>query len=69
MRTIPSRFLGEIQDNLLEKKYMSRLEMEGFGKTKKRSGFGEDGEKVRVVVQDWEIEKETKDDFDDVDNW
>ncbi len=73
MRTIPSRFLGEIKESLLEKSYMSRMEINPPTASQLRragkNGFGNDGEKVRIVVQDWEIERETKNDFDDVDNW
>lgn len=66
--TIPSRFLSEIDEGTLEKKYSNRLDSYE-NKPRKRLGFGEGGEKIRVVVQDWEIEKETKQDFDDIDNW
>ncbi len=66
MRTIPSRFLGEIQENLLEKRYMSRME-QGIKNSRHQELKNEDG--ARRIVQDWEIEKETKSDFDDVDNW
>jgi DNA helicase II / ATP-dependent DNA helicase PcrA len=68
MRTIPSRFLSEIDEKLIDKKFMSRFETEE-PRLKKKQGFNVDGEKIRVVVQDWEIERETKQDFDDVDNW
>lgn len=68
MTTIPSRFLGEIEEVLVEKKYMSRFAFDESAPRKKQ-GFNEDGEKVRIVVQDWEVERETKQDFDDIDNW
>ncbi len=67
-RSIPSRFLSEIEASLIDKKFLSLME-QPQRKSETKKGFGDDGEKIRVVVQDWEIERETKQDFDDVDNW
>lgn len=67
-RSIPSRFLSEIEASLIDKKFLSLI-AQPQRKSESKRGIGDDGEKIRVVVQDWEIEKETKQDFDDVDNW
>ena len=74
MQTIPSRFLSEIEEGLVDKKYRSRFEFDPptasqSRRAGKKTGFDEDGEKKRIVVQDWEVERETKQDFDEVDNW
>ena len=38
-------------------------------KQKPKKKKKEAGEKKRIIVQDWEIEAETKDDFAEIDNW
>lgn len=57
-RTIPSRFLSEIKDSLLEKTDKDTIKIKQ-----------EDQKPERRIVEDWEIERETKEDFADVDNW
>jgi len=80
---VASRFLGEIPDGLLEKKVkrgdQRRGEKRGWSKGFKGEWEGEIksvkkwedewGEGKRKIVQDWEIESETKDDFEEIDNW
>jgi DNA helicase-2/ATP-dependent DNA helicase PcrA len=61
----PSRFLAEIPESLL-KHAGKEIEVK---KEKKGEIFDEFGEKKRIVVQDWEIEEATKDDFAEIDNW
>jgi DNA helicase-2/ATP-dependent DNA helicase PcrA len=64
--SIPSRFLAEIPDDLMEKVRPNRV----FEKeVQKKDLFDEFGEKKRIIVQDWEVEEATKDDFADIDNW
>ncbi|EKD52848.1 MAG: hypothetical protein ACD_61C00220G0002 [uncultured bacterium] len=64
--SIPSRFLAEIPDELTEKVRPNRV----FEKeVSKKDIFDEFGEKKRIIVQDWEVEEATKDDFADIDNW
>lgn len=65
--SIPSRFLSEIPEKLLKK-------MGGVREVERKTakialGTDEFGEKKRIIVQDWEIEAETKADFEEVDNW
>lgn len=64
--SIPSRFLSEIDSELMEKTYMSRLHSGYKTDTKLKT---KNDEVERRIVQDWEIERETKQDFDDIDNW
>ncbi len=61
----PSRFISEIPEGLL-KHIGKELEIK-----KKVRGelLDEFGEKQRIIVQDWEIEEASKDDFAEVDNW
>ncbi len=71
---IPSRFLSEIDGKLVERKYASRLEQrygeDTFEELKEsRTRELKKETRERRIVQDWEIEKETKQDFNDVDNW
>lgn len=61
----PSRFLAEIPESLL-KRIGEPIEIK---KEKKGELIDEFGEKKRVIVQDWEIEEATKDDFAEIDNW
>lgn len=61
MRSIPSRFLSEITPNLLEKS--GEIETFESPRTKNRETNN------RRIVEDWEIERETKADFADIDNW
>jgi len=65
--SVPSRFLSEIPEHLL-KKTGGAKEMEKK-MTKASSSSDEFVEKKRIIVQDWEIEAETKDDFAEIDNW
>ncbi len=51
----PSRFLAEIPQHLLTKHYQTELN--------KRNMTG------RRIVQDWEIEKASQHDFDEIDSW
>lgn len=61
----PSRFLSEIPENLISH-IGKEIEVK---KDKKSEMFDEFGEKKRIIVQDWEIEEATKDDFAEIDNW
>ena len=61
MTTIPSRFLSEISPSLLDKDYGDQKEQTS------RSNANRITE--RRIVEDWEIERETKNDFADIDNW
>lgn len=61
----PSRFLSEIPESLISR---AGKEIE-VKKEKKGELFDEFGEKKRVIVQDWEIDEATKDDFAEIDNW
>ena len=61
----PSRFLSEIPESLV-KHIGKEIEVK---KEKKGEIFDEFGEKKRIIVQDWEIEEATKDDFAEIDNW
>lgn len=61
MRSIPSRFLSEISPELLDRK-----EIDG-SRDVMRKTVSET--KERRIVADWEIERETKDDFADIDSW
>lgn len=79
----PSRFLREIPEKLLEKIVKGarrrRGERRGWSKGLKGEWEGEIksvrkwedewGEGKRKIVQDWEIESETKNDFEEIDNW
>lgn len=62
----PSRFLAEIPEKLIKK-------IGGVREIKKREIkeelLDDFGEKKRIIVQDWEVEMETKDDFAEIDNW
>jgi len=72
--SIPSRFLSEIPEKLLKKmggvreieRKTARLPI---GMAKIAVSTDEFGEKKRIIVQDWEIEAETKADFEEIDNW
>lgn len=61
----PSRFLAEIPEKLI-KKVGGTIEIK---KKKKEELLDDFGEKKRIIVQDWEVEMETKDDFAEIDNW
>lgn len=65
--SIPSRFLAEIPENLLSKVGSVRELERKISKS--ALGLDEFGEKKRIIVQDWEIAEETKDDFAEIDNW
>ncbi len=60
--SVPSRFLSEIPEELIKK---------AGQRNKEREQKNNDVEKEprRIIVQDWEIEAETKDDFAEIDNW
>jgi DNA helicase II / ATP-dependent DNA helicase PcrA len=61
--TVVSRFVAEIPETVV-KRNVERLSWQERG--------GEDdwtGETRRIVVPDWEVDKLTKDDFDEIDNW
>jgi len=65
--SIPSRFLAEIPEQLLKKVGGVReVERKTSNAIPERDEFGE---KKRIIVQDWEIETETKADFEEIDNW
>lgn len=65
-QSIPSRFLAEIQGDLIKKVGLSKI----FQKVEKKDNlFDEFGDKKRIIVQDWEVAEATKEDFDDIDNW
>lgn len=64
--SIPSRFLAEIQGDLIKKVGLSKI----FQKAKKGDNLlDEFGEKKRIIVPDWEVAEATQEDFDDIDNW
>ena len=65
--SIPSRFLAEIPEGLLKKVGAIREVERRMTKTKQE--LDEFGEKKRIIVQDWEIEAETRADFEEIDNW
>ena len=65
--SIPSRFLSEIPEQLLKKVGGAREFERKMSKA--LNNLDEAGEKKRIIVQDWEIEAETKDDFAEIDNW
>lgn len=75
--SFPSRFLSEIPEHLLKRagkgieEFMREAEdRRGIDKRNKESREKDEwGEPKRKIVQDWEIEAETKDDFAEVDNW
>lgn len=61
----PSRFLSEIPEFLI--KHVGKpIEVK---REKKSEMIDEFGEKKRIIVQDWEIQEATKDDFAEIDNW
>lgn len=68
----PSRFLSEIPEHLLKRagkgieEFMRETESRRGENKKDEDIFGE---KKRKIVQDWEIEAETKNDFEEIDNW
>jgi len=63
----PSRFLSEIPEHLLKRAGKGIEEfMREAEDRRDEDGLGE---KKRRIVQDWEIEAETKNDFDEIDNW
>lgn len=64
--TYPSRFLAEIPENLYDKASNSGRQKEMAVSKDSRDEFGE---KRRIIVPDWELELETKNDFDEIDNW
>lgn len=65
--SIPSRFLSEIPEQLLKKVGEVREWERRISKPVPE--VDEFGEKKRIIVQDWEVEAETKADFDEIDNW
>jgi len=75
--SFPSRFLSEIPEHLLKRmgkgieEFMREVEdRRGVDKRNEESRkLDEWGETKRKIVQDWEIEAETKDDFAEIDNW
>jgi len=82
---VASRFLSEIPEVLVRKTVKGRKNInqrgsvKGWSKGEKGDWEGEAklakkweddwGEGKRKIVQDWEVEVETKDDFDEIDNW
>ena len=82
---VASRFLSEIPEVLIRKTVKGRKNInrrgsvKGWSKGEKGDWEGEAklakkweddwGEGKRKIVQDWEVEVETKDDFDEIDNW
>lgn len=64
--SIPSRFLSEISEEFITKVGQRKI-FEAVDK--KKELFDEFGDKRRIIVQDWEVAEETKEDFDDIDNW
>ncbi len=64
--TYPSRFLSEIPESLLERLNHQEERRE---KVTNDTGLNEFGEKRRIIVPDWEIDMETKKDFEEIDNW
>lgn len=61
--SIPSRFLAEIPENVIEKR------VEDFKVKPKNEETDIWGDKRRIIVQDWEVAEAAKDDFADIDNW
>ncbi len=70
-QSIPSRFLAEIPEEYLEKVQGKRkpFPTPSPDRAGRDNGLDELGEKKRIVVQDWEIEEASKDDFAEIDNW
>lgn len=72
-QSIPSRFLAEIPEETMEKvhtkHHINRWSEIAASNTPRNDGVDEVGEKKRIIVQDWEVEEATKDDFADIDNW
>ena len=74
-QSIPSRFLAEIPEEYLKRTQGlkdSRTQDIGLPRSPRRprnDEVDEFGEKRRIVVQDWEIEEASKDDFAEIDNW
>lgn len=62
----PSRFISEIPGKLLKSDKKREIEA---SKTTRTDLFDEFGEKKRIIVPDWEVQAETKNDFDEIDNW
>ena len=73
----PSRFLGEIPERLIDlarqKSHMQSLlvmnSTPGETSATRRPPPGRNSFAGQKIVQDWEIEKESKDDFNDIDSW
>jgi ATP-dependent exoDNAse (exonuclease V) beta subunit len=68
--SIPSRFLAEIPEEYTQRtqELKNSRNQDGEG-SRKKDLFDEFGEKRRIIVQDWEVEEEAKDDFAEIDNW
>ncbi len=75
--SIPSRFLAEIPEE-----YLQKIQIRGWipgqarnddsgrlPRSSRNDERDEFGDKKRIIVQDWEVAEETKDDFSDIDNW
>jgi DNA helicase-2/ATP-dependent DNA helicase PcrA len=65
--SIPSRFLSEIPEQLLKK--VGGIREVERRMSKPAQELDDFGEKKRIIVQDWEVEAETKADFEEIDNW
>lgn len=69
-QSIPSRFLAEIPEEYLEKTQKTKsTKIQKTEDSRKQDLFDEFGDKKRIIVQDWEVAEETKEDFDEIDNW
>lgn len=64
--SIPSRFLSEIPEELIDSTSENKKQMRP---ETTRSTLDEFGGKKRIIVQDWEVAEATKEDFEDIDNW
>lgn len=62
--SIPSRFLSEIPEANVKK-----ISTETWVEKKLNTDIDYGTQEKRRIVQDWEVEKETRDDFVDIDNW
>lgn len=68
--SIPSRFLAEIPEEYIQRTQGTKNSRNQDGEDSRiKDTFDEFGEKKRIIVQDWEVEEATKDDFADIDNW
>jgi DNA helicase II / ATP-dependent DNA helicase PcrA len=63
----PSRFLGEVSGHLITSVSLEEPVRPPSRRFSRESSDGEPSQ--RKIVQDWEVEKESKDDFDEIDSW